>query len=71
MITTNPRLDGLSPKGNKPPQGGGVNPYPKILGILNNGGLRGVALTASKLTSFLPSVALRDRQLRSFAHFNP
>ncbi|MED6209912.1 hypothetical protein PIB30_059261 [Stylosanthes scabra] len=32
---------------------------------------RGVALTASKLTPFLPSVALRDRQLRSSAYFNP
>ncbi|MED6185520.1 hypothetical protein PIB30_057898 [Stylosanthes scabra] len=31
----------------------------------------GVALTASKLTPFLPSIALRDRQLRSFAHFTP
>ncbi|MED6112633.1 hypothetical protein PIB30_063310 [Stylosanthes scabra] len=31
----------------------------------------GVALTASKLTSNLPSIALRDRQLRSFAHFTP
>ncbi|MED6150121.1 hypothetical protein PIB30_069305 [Stylosanthes scabra] len=27
-------------------------------------GTKGVALTASKLTPFLPSVALRDRQLR-------
>ncbi|MED6216826.1 hypothetical protein PIB30_011416 [Stylosanthes scabra] len=38
MTTTDPRLDGLSPKGNKPPKGGGVNPYPKIRGIHNNGG---------------------------------
>ncbi|MED6216618.1 hypothetical protein PIB30_009211 [Stylosanthes scabra] len=40
MITTDPRLDGLSPKGNEPPQGGGANPYPKILGIHNSGGPR-------------------------------
>ncbi|MED6160776.1 hypothetical protein PIB30_054511 [Stylosanthes scabra] len=32
---------------------------------------RGVALMASKLTPFLPSVALKYRQLRSFAHFTP
>ncbi|MED6173297.1 hypothetical protein PIB30_058037 [Stylosanthes scabra] len=38
MIITDPGLDGLSPKGNEPPQGGGVNPYPKILGIHNSGG---------------------------------
>ncbi|MED6141153.1 hypothetical protein PIB30_100486 [Stylosanthes scabra] len=67
---TDPRLDGLSLKGNKPLQGGGVNPYPNVLGIHNSGGPRthdvgmGIALTASKLTPFLPSVALRDRQLR-------
>ncbi|MED6163567.1 hypothetical protein PIB30_081235 [Stylosanthes scabra] len=32
---------------------------------------RDVALTASKLTPFLQSLALRDRQLRSFTHFIP
>ncbi|MED6209983.1 hypothetical protein PIB30_059804 [Stylosanthes scabra] len=52
-------------------EGGGVNPYPNVLGIHNSGRPGGVALMASKLTSFLPSVALRDRQLRSSAHFNP
>ncbi|MED6146398.1 hypothetical protein PIB30_034126 [Stylosanthes scabra] len=31
----------------------------------------GVALTASRLTPFLSSVALRDQQLRSSAHFTP
>ncbi|MED6159300.1 hypothetical protein PIB30_041053 [Stylosanthes scabra] len=33
--------------------------------------LRGVALMVLKLTPFLPSIALRDQQLRSPAHFNP
>ncbi|MED6148762.1 hypothetical protein PIB30_055968 [Stylosanthes scabra] len=46
-------------------------PFPNVLGIHNNEGPRGVALTASELTLFLPSVALRDQQLRSSAHFNP
>ncbi|MED6218083.1 hypothetical protein PIB30_023618 [Stylosanthes scabra] len=40
MITIDPILDGLSPKGNEPPQGGGVNLYLKILGIHNSGGPR-------------------------------
>ncbi|MED6147347.1 hypothetical protein PIB30_043327 [Stylosanthes scabra] len=38
MITTDPRLHGLSLKENELPQGGRVNPYPKILGIHNSGG---------------------------------
>ncbi|MED6189933.1 hypothetical protein PIB30_100825, partial [Stylosanthes scabra] len=83
MSTADPRLDGLSLKGNWPPHVGEVNPYPDVLGIHNSKGPksqqnsslptagRGAALTASKLTLFLPSVALRDRQLRSFAHFTP
>ncbi|MED6115779.1 hypothetical protein PIB30_093986 [Stylosanthes scabra] len=37
----------------------------------SSGPVLGIALTASRLTSFLPSVALRDRQLRSSAHFTP
>ncbi|MED6141246.1 hypothetical protein PIB30_101327, partial [Stylosanthes scabra] len=32
---------------------------------------RDLVLTASKLTPFLPSVAFRDQQSRSSAHFNP
>ncbi|MED6126402.1 hypothetical protein PIB30_078011 [Stylosanthes scabra] len=32
---------------------------------------RGIAVTTSKLTLFLPSIALRDRQLSSFTHFTP
>ncbi|MED6181088.1 hypothetical protein PIB30_016426 [Stylosanthes scabra] len=35
MITASPRLDELSPRRNKPPQGGEVNPCPRILGIHN------------------------------------
>ncbi|MED6160104.1 hypothetical protein PIB30_048284 [Stylosanthes scabra] len=35
MIIANPRLDELSPRGNKPPQGGGINTYPHILSIHN------------------------------------
>ncbi|MED6115168.1 hypothetical protein PIB30_087607 [Stylosanthes scabra] len=33
--------------------------------------ISGISLMVSKLTPFLLSVALRDRQLRSFAHFTP
>ncbi|MED6126194.1 hypothetical protein PIB30_075991 [Stylosanthes scabra] len=40
MSTVDPRLDGLSPKENKPPQDGGVNPYPTVLGIHNSRGPR-------------------------------
>ncbi|MED6184263.1 hypothetical protein PIB30_045848 [Stylosanthes scabra] len=35
MITANPRPDELSPRRNKPPQGGGINPCPHILSIHN------------------------------------
>ncbi|MED6135615.1 hypothetical protein PIB30_048275 [Stylosanthes scabra] len=35
MITPNPRLDELSPRRNKPPQDGGINLCPHILGIQN------------------------------------
>ncbi|MED6172980.1 hypothetical protein PIB30_055117 [Stylosanthes scabra] len=40
MSTADPSLDGLSPKGNLPPQGGEVNPYPNVLGIHNSRGPR-------------------------------
>ncbi|MED6124748.1 hypothetical protein PIB30_061875, partial [Stylosanthes scabra] len=51
IITTDPRLDGLSPKGNEPPQGGRVNSYPKILGIHNSGGPRSYNRTRVNLAS--------------------
>ncbi|MED6198238.1 hypothetical protein PIB30_064258 [Stylosanthes scabra] len=35
MITANPKLDELSLRRNKLPQGGGINPCPHILGIHN------------------------------------
>ncbi|MED6222981.1 hypothetical protein PIB30_069660 [Stylosanthes scabra] len=63
IITANPSLDGLSPKGSKP--------------LLSNGRvvelapIRREELSASELVSFLSSVAFRDQQLRSSAHFNP
>ncbi|MED6143763.1 hypothetical protein PIB30_009012 [Stylosanthes scabra] len=38
LSRTERKLDGLSLKENEPPQGVGVNPYPKILGIHNSGG---------------------------------
>ncbi|MED6127847.1 hypothetical protein PIB30_092052 [Stylosanthes scabra] len=64
IITADPSLDGLSPKGSKP--------------LLSNGQVvelapirRDVELTASELTPFRPSIAFRDEQLRSSAHFNP
>ncbi|MED6175537.1 hypothetical protein PIB30_079301, partial [Stylosanthes scabra] len=40
MSTADPRLDELLPNGNKPPQGGEVNPYPNVLGIHNSRGPR-------------------------------
>ncbi|MED6200930.1 hypothetical protein PIB30_090076, partial [Stylosanthes scabra] len=64
IITANPSLDELSPKGSKP--------------LLSNGRVvelapirRDIELPASELTPFLPSVAFRGQQLRSSAHFNP
>ncbi|MED6181514.1 hypothetical protein PIB30_019941 [Stylosanthes scabra] len=107
------RLDELSLKRNKPPQDGGVNPFPQILGIhnyedsnltidsskprvtginspavhawresVNNTRVnpdvtrknspavrtlvgRGVEEVVSDLTLFLPSITLKDRQLRN------
>ncbi|MED6141235.1 hypothetical protein PIB30_101206 [Stylosanthes scabra] len=65
LTTRNPTLSDSPMIGyGFPTCGGGVNPYPNVLGIHNSGGPRGVALTTSKLNPFLPSVALRDRQLR-------
>ncbi|MED6163457.1 hypothetical protein PIB30_080127 [Stylosanthes scabra] len=73
MSTADPRLDGLSPKGTNHHRVAELTPIRMSLAYTTAGDLgphtagRGVVLTASKLTPFLPYVALRDRQLRSFA----
>ncbi|MED6162592.1 hypothetical protein PIB30_071918 [Stylosanthes scabra] len=104
MITANPRLDELLFRRNQPPQGGGINPYPHILGIHNcedtdltidsskprltwinspavqawresspllAGAYRkGRTESDNELNSVPSHPSYRDRQLRSFAHFN-
>ncbi|MED6194541.1 hypothetical protein PIB30_029568 [Stylosanthes scabra] len=51
MVTTDPRLDGLSLKGNEPPQGGKVSLYPKVLGIHNSWGSASYDRTRANLAS--------------------
>ncbi|MED6164008.1 hypothetical protein PIB30_085444 [Stylosanthes scabra] len=71
--TVNPSLDRLSTKGSKPLRSNGrveeLAPIRRSWAGLPAIG-RDVELTTSELTPFLPSVAFRDQQLRSSAHFN-